>query len=295
MSWFNGSKPSLLRRHALKAVVAAGVLASCAVDERLLVSERLQAGAGRSSAAGGPAVAGTSNPGGGGEPDVSPGSVAASAGAAESSAGSPSASGGDPGVPSRGGAASGGEPDAVDEYGAGGCGDLDHDAVQDCAETVLSNPRFNRDESGWQAEPSTAVKWDPRNARPDQTSGALAVTNALIYEGEGMTLGGSRQCQPTVGGKKYLVAARAFIPGGQGEASAGISISFYGIDGCEDYFLSAAPPLMMVSGPDAWGVIQGTVQAPLAAHSAYVRLVTVKPFKQAPTQALFDDVLVREE
>ncbi len=298
MSWFNGSKRSPLGRHALVAVVAGLVVVGCSVDERLLVYQRAQGVAGRASGtAGNPPVAGSSTQAGGGEADVSPnggaGSVADSAGGVESSGGSPS--GGEPGAESSGGSPSGGEPAVVDDYGAGGCGDLDHDTVQDCKQTVLTNSRFDHDEADWHAEPSTAVKWDPRNARPDQTSGALSVTNALIYEGEGMTLAGSRQCQATVGGKKYLVAARAFIPGDQGEVSAGISISFYGIEGCADYFLSAAPPLMMVSGPDAWGLIKGTVQAPLAAHSAFIRLVTVKPFKQAPTKVLFDDVLVREE
>ncbi len=306
MSWFNASKPAL-RRRPLAAVVAGLVLVACSVDERLLVNGRSQGGAGLSGGAGRPSiVAGSSNPGGGGDADVSPnggvGSVTDSfAGSGgEGSGDSPSVGdgGGEASVGSTGGAP-GGSPDnspgGAYDYGAGGCGDLDHNGVQDCKETVLSNARFDHDEAGWQAEPSTARIWDPRNARPDQTSGALAVTNGLIYAGEGMTLGGSRQCQPTVGGKKYSVGARAFIPEGQGEVAAGISISFYGIEGCSDYFLSAAPPIMMIAGPNAWGLIKGTVAAPLAAHSAYIRLVTVKPFKQAPTKVLFDDVLVREE
>jgi hypothetical protein len=298
MSWYSRSKLSRLGHQAVAAIVAALVVIGCSVDERLLVRQRLDGGAGRSTSGGGAGIAGTSAQGGSDKVDVSPpGGVndVAQSGAGGESSGGGSPSGGEPAGLASGGSPSGGERDTIDDYGAGGCGDLDRDAVQDCKETLLSNARFNSDESGWQPEPSIGAMWDPRNARAGQSSGALAVTNGLVYQGEGMTLGGSRQCQPVVGGKRYAVAGRAFVPEGQGEVKAGISITFYGIDDCADYFLSAAPPIIMLSGPEAWGLIQGTVQAPLAAHSAYIRLVTIKPFKQAPTKALFDDVLVREE
>ncbi len=184
---------------------------------------------------------------------------------------------------------------AGSDLGAGGCGDLDQNDVQDCTETVLDNARFNESASGWQAEPTVSQQWDTRNARRDQQSGALAVTNTTVdAHAVGVIVGGSGQCQAALGNVEYQVAARALVPGGQGEGSAGVNVWFFGADDCADYLLSSVGPAP-VTQTDAWLLVQGKVKAPPATRSMLVRLVVSKPYPQASLAALFDDVLVREQ
>jgi hypothetical protein len=331
MSWFKPNKLAFLARWwqrplpALGGAIAAFSLAGCPVEERYLYTPPVaQAAAGTAAASGGnvalaggagragmssqggsaaPAVGGGSSGGmavvvdggalhgGGSAASVNGGSSPGSGGSLQNSAGSTLSSGGSSPNP----------PDPVADagaagadYGAGGCGDLDGDLVQDCTQTLVDNARFDRDVSAWQAEIGVAQKWDQRNARKHESSGALAVQNSTLGAGDGITLDGSRQCRPAVGNKDYLFAARALIPSGQGSASASISIWFFGADHCADYLLStAATP--MLSDTDAWLLLEGKATAPPATRSIYVRLVAAKPFKQSSVEALFDDVLVREQ
>jgi hypothetical protein len=190
-----------------------------------------------------------------------------------------------------GGSASG---DGGRDNGSGGCGDLDGDTVQDCAQTMVENARFDSVVAPWRAEAGTQQSWDARNARPAAGSGALKVSNTSVASGEGQTLGGSGQCLPAVGNRDYLLAARAFIPQGQGQGSAGLSIWFFGADDCADYLLPGSG-LQLVNGTDQWLLVSGAFKSPPATRSIYVRLVTSKPFAQPSLEALFDDVLLREQ
>jgi hypothetical protein len=183
---------------------------------------------------------------------------------------------------------------AGNDNGAGGCGDLDGDTVQDCTQTLVENARFDTAVAPWRAESGTQQSWDAKNARPVPGSGALKVSNTSVSQGEGQTLGGSGQCLPADPNKNYLLAARAFIPKGQGQGSAGLSMWFFGADDCADYLLPGAA-LELVSGTDEWQLVSKSSKAPPATRSIYVRLVTSKPFAQPSLEALFDDVLLREQ
>jgi hypothetical protein len=180
------------------------------------------------------------------------------------------------------------------DNGAGGCGDLDNDLVQDCTQTLVDNARFDSVVTPWRAESGTQQSWDAKNARPVAGSGALKVNNTLVAEGNGQTLGGSGQCLPAEPNKDYLLAARTFIPKDQGQGSAGLSIWFFGADNCADYLLPGTA-LELVSGTDAWQLVSKGAKSPPATRSIYVRLVTSKPFSQPSLEALFDDVLLREQ
>jgi hypothetical protein len=218
------------------------------------------------------------------------GSAAAGAASAGGGAGGSSGGGSGGGAGGSGGSGGGGGGD----YGAGGCGDLDHDSVQDCTETLVKNSRFMTDGSSWTAEPTLSQRWDNRNARPDQTSGALAVKNTNVAQGEGNMLSGSTQCITAEGDRSYVLAARAFIPSGQGAGSAGIGVWFYADEGCKDFFISSATS-ELVSQADAWLLAQSVVVAPSATRAILVRLVSSKPFAQPSLEVLFDDVLVRPQ
>lgn len=277
------------------------LLAGCPVDERTLKygakASAGSSGGSSTSGNGGSAEggqAGSSFMGGGGEPMVDDGGAGGSdnplpGGGTAGSSGSGSGSGSGGTGPGGEGGAAGMGPDGV-----GGCGDMDQNDVQDCNETLVDNWRFDSDLAGWRAESTVTQQWDARNARKNQESGAVAVTNSTVAQAAGVIEGGSEQCRPALGNVKYRVAARTLIPGGQGEGSARLSVWFYGADGCADYLLeSVGPPA--ATGTDAWLLLQGLHKAPPATRSMRVRLVVAKPFSQTSFNALFDDILVREQ
>ena len=220
------------------------------------------------------------------------GGVSGTAGSAQPTGGRPVNP--DGGAPEGGTSGDGGAAAAGSDFGAGGCGDLDHNDVQDCDETVVDNARFDQSVEGWKAELTVSQQWDERNARADQDSGTISVTNATVAEVDAVILGGSGQCQPALGSQDYLVAARTFMAGGQGEGSAGVNVWFYGADDCADYLLSSLGPAS-VTQTDSWVLVQGAMKSPPATRSMRVRLVVQKPYTQTSLTALFDDVLVREQ
>lgn len=272
----------------------------CPVDDRSLAVNA--GGAGSISAAGSVGTAGTSrggtqssggssagapDPGEGGAPSGQAGfggqggtgNEAGSATAGSSTAGSPTAGSGN----------EGGSP----EPGGDGCEDLDDDGVRDCEQTVALNSRFMSDAAGWEPEPTLHQAWDQRDASNIQGSGALLVRNTNTAQGDKDMLAGSRQCLPAIGQEHYSVAANTFIPRGQGRGSAGIAVWFFSADNCVD--TRGAVTVQLVSATDQWLATHGTVQAPAGTRSMHIRLVTQKPFEQPSMEALFDDVLVRQE
>jgi len=314
----SSKKSSWLRAHwariGLLLLLGAVLALACSVDDRSLDATARGGAAGHAGASGasgaGRGGSGTGQAGSGDLPEGGAGAGEGGSGgqSGDSSTGGGSGSGGSNGGKggsssnggSSGNGGSGGSNGGTsgsgggDEYGAGGCGDLDHDSVQDCEQTLANNSRFMTDASGWQAEPTLKQAWDQRNARPGQTSGALRVRNENVGEGMGVMLAGSRQCLPAVGGKEYVAAARTFIPSGQGAGSAGVAIWFYGSDDCQSNSIGSVT-LQLISATDAWLLAEGKVQAPGGTRAMHVRLVTSKSFTQPAMEALFDDVLVREE
>jgi hypothetical protein len=297
------SLPHTSRGKPVKPAILAGLglaflLTGCPVDERTLKygAKASNSGSAGVSGTGGSGrsqggEAGSPISGDGGEPPAGEGGAGGrdnpmpGAGTAGSSGNG--GTGSDPG--GEGGAAGMG-PD----FGAGGCGDMDQNDVQDCDETLLENWRFDRDLTAWRAETTVTQQWDARNARQNQQSGAVAVTNSTVAQAAGFIEGGSGQCHPALGNVTYRVAARTLIPGGQGEGNARLSVWFYGADDCADYLLeSVGPPA--ATGTDAWLLLQGLHKAPPATRSMRVRLVVAKPFSQTSFNALFDDILVREQ
>jgi hypothetical protein len=320
MSWFN---PNSFRWSGLgsKLLLAGGGVAlwsaGCSMDGRTLSTraDQTRAGAGagtRTNELGGGAGKGTGGVAGQTPqpPDGADAAGADAGGIDGGGAGSTSATGSSP----AGGSESGGKPSGGSQaggaqaggrtttsgaggadFGAGGCGDLDDDALQDCAQTLVDNWRFDSGATSWKADAGAVQQWDARNARPDQaSSGSLLVRSTRVAQGEGFVQGGSGQCLPALGGAAFLMAARAFIPQGQGEGSAALSIWFYGADDCADYLLSSAT-LQTVAGTDDWTTLSGKTTTPPATRSIYVRLVVNKPFSQPSFEALFDDVLLREQ
>ena len=175
------------------------------------------------------------------------------------------------------------------------CGDLNQNRVDDCAEALTKNSRFDTDMTSWEPEALLQQHWDPTNATGGASSGALRIANVnAVPNGLGNTAAGSRQCLVAWTGQHFDVGARVFIKGGQGLGRAAIDLLFFAGDGCTGTVIEGQTVDDEVATVDSWQVIEGEVAIPAAARSMYVRLVAVKPLAQTSLDVLFDDVLVSE-
>jgi hypothetical protein len=297
-------------------------IASCGADERGLSFELgTSMGSATTGASSGDDSAGASGKGGkGGTSSSTPDAGGENAGGAAGGAdGTPAAgaltttagsntggsggngSSGNPGIGGSALSGSGGQP-AVGEAGAAGaapfdgpCGDLNHNLVDDCTETLVHNSRFDTATTGWAPEGSLEQTWVTTNAKPGGASGSLSLRNTTFIAGSMVTAGmGSRQCLVAWGDDTYELAARVFIKPGQGSGSAAISLVFYGSDGCDGTVLDGKTAAS-VSAVDAWKTARGQVKMPAGTRSVWVRLVVAKPLAQSSFEALFDDVLVTKK
>lgn len=313
------TRPRSVTRTAALGVVA--LLASCGADERGLSFELgTSMGSATTGPGGGNGNAGASGKGGksGSTPAEGAGDNAGgAAGGADTTpaAGAPpTTSAGSGGTVGSGGngtsgsvgsggtsvGGSGGQPD-VGEAGAAGapfegpCGDLNRNLVDDCAETLVQNSRFDSAATGWAAEGSLEQTWVTTNAKPGVVSGSLSLRNTTFIAGSMVTSGvGSRQCLVAWGDDTYQFAARVFIEPGQGSGAAAIDLVFYGSDGCDGTVLGGKTAAR-VEAVDAWTTALGQLKLPAGTRSVWVRLVVVKPLAQSSFEALFDDVLVTKK
>jgi hypothetical protein len=279
------------RIHYIALTATAAVFVGCPVDDRRLhgneqAGEAGEASAGMSNMTGGMGGEGPTMAGEGGS--------SGSKGGGEGGEPSGGTGGATAGTSGSGGSAGGGGGQAGEggSFGTGGCGDLNHNDVLDCQETLVANPRFDVDLTGWEVDPTLEQDWDERNAWQGDVSGALSVVNDTVVEEMGFTMGGSRQCLPATGGVTYQFAALIFVPGGQGPGDASMNLGFFAADDCAAFPLTAANSTPVIA-VDAWQLSSGSVKAPAGTRSMFVRLVATKPYEEPPLEALFDNVLVR--
>ena len=201
------------------------------------------------------------------------------------------------GSSANGGTASGGSAGAGLAGSAGGtfegpCGDLNHDAVDDCSQTLVQNSRFDSGASAWEAEPSLTQVWNATNASNKPGSGSLMLSNtAAVAQAIGSAALGSHQCIPATPDTNYDFAARVSLAAGQNGGTGGIVVWLFDDDACQGNIVTGAMP---ISGGVAgqWSALSGRLWVPGGVHSMSVRLVAVKPFVQPELTVLIDDVLV---
>ncbi len=158
---------------------------------------------------------------------------------------------------------------------------------------MIANSRFDLDAAHWQAGLSLTQAWDARDALGKANSGSLLVSNGLpTANGATLAMTGSEQCVEIVAESKYRVAARVFLPSGQGGGEAGLNLWFFANSGCSGTFLSAASP-GTTALTNQWSVVGDQVYVPAGSRSVLLRLVAAKPVSQAKLDALFDDVLLQ--
>ena len=183
-------------------------------------------------------------------------------------------------------------PLPVCDYGAG---------VAEGCDTLVDNPGFAGDESGWAPEEgSVTMTWKSEDAASHPDSGSLSVVNSLSGEADGIAIRGAAQCLSTTPRQAYGIAADVFIPEAQGNgldggpwvASAGVSIIFYDGASCDGFTLSNVTS-EVTDQPGAWAHLEGRGVSPQGAGSMSVRLVTIKNFREYTFEARFDNVLVK--
>lgn len=205
------------------------------------------------------------------------------------SGGGTSGGGGANNTSGSGGRASGGAGGTFDSP----CGDIDHDFIDDCSETLLVNSRFDADASHWVASPNLTQAWDARDARGKAGSGSILITNQTPIAGvDAWVMAGSDQCIPVSELTKYQLGVRVLIADGQGAGSAGLNLYAFTGDACNEIFLSGLPSAVTLAR-GSWTAVSAEIDTPLGSRSVLVRLAVSKPFNQDKLSALFDDVLVR--
>lgn len=188
----------------------------------------------------------------------------------------------------RGGRGTGGGP-------APTCPDLDSNGVLDCEESLLSNPDFAAGVVGWKAEPNMMATFDARDAFGYAGSGSIAVTNGAQSPGADLIMGGAVQCVPTTGMINLTFYAQAFLVSqGTGPGTTmGAAFDFYPAGDCYGSSTGANTIMFSDASVGGWRMLQGTVSQFVGTRSLAVRLVVTKPPQQPPTQALFDNILLR--
>lgn len=169
-----------------------------------------------------------------------------------------------------------------------GCADLDTDGIADCKATLVQNPSFTSDASGWTPLGDAKLTWDPRNALDDLPSGS-AKLNASARRASAF------QCVGLSGAQLVVAYASAFVePAGDadGPAQTGLEVSFFDSDDCGGtrggYF--ETPP-SAVTG--AWTTIQAGGLSTATTKSASVALVGIKAAFASELNVYFDNVMLK--
>lgn len=258
-------------RSLLLAGCTSVLFASCAVDDRSLLSERVSAG-------GGSAGRSTSTAGDGGETTAQAGVASGGSGEAPGSAGSAgAAAGGDTGV------------DPAE------CPDLDQNSVPDCTETLLENTTFDKGASSWLPEDNVTQTWAEDDADERPGSGSLAIVNYNFADIPNFSIGGSKQCVPIADGGWYLFQANVLIATGQGsKGSGGFTVQFFESGDCSGKLMpNFGGTSQLVDEQGAWLPLRFQTESPSNAGSMSVEVVVVKGFKESALTVLFDNVLVK--
>jgi hypothetical protein len=167
--------------------------------------------------------------------------------------------------------------------------------VLDCDETMIEDPSFDSamQIQSWVADSELELGWDEGDAHGSESSGSLVVENQAEYDQDNESMLGARQCIPVTGGAIYHFAAQVSVADDAGEGRGGIQVTVYDLPACAGEVVrtfTTSP----VKG-SAWKANQVTYISPPTAKSLAMRLVAIKPFRDAPLAVRFDNILVRTD
>jgi hypothetical protein len=168
-----------------------------------------------------------------------------------------------------------------------GCADLDTDGVSDCSVTLVDNPTFESNVSGWKALDAATLTWNDGNALGDEPSGCALLRATGALDVEGSTLVGATQCVAVPTEMIIVAYANVRVPLGQAE----LEVSFFASDECQGDPSShfSTPPSTAV---DEWVTIQAGGLSGRATKSASVALLGIKPNRAEEFEACFDNVML---
>jgi hypothetical protein len=169
----------------------------------------------------------------------------------------------------------------------GPCGDLNHDLIDDCSQTLVQNSRFDTTISNWDAETSLTATWDASNASGKPGSGSIS----LVHNGDKGSMIGAHQCIAVIPDTTYDVAARIMLASGQPGGTGGVNVYLFDGDACQGNIITGKTPIE-AGEAGKWLEKLGSLWVPGNARSMYVRLVANKPLNQQSLTVLIDDVLV---
>jgi len=259
------------------------MVSACGVDDRKLALPLFV-----SSAIGTTGASGASgNDGGGASGSAGSGGRAHSSGG---SGGAPVVTGGSPATGGAAGQGPSGGAAGAPELPPLRCPDLNENQVADCDEpTLAQNSAFNQNLGGWLADPDITQEWAGTDANRFATSGSIQLTFTRFSDtSDGLIGAATSQCLSVMGGSRYDVAVQAFIKSGQAEAQAGLVVVWFSEDVCASQVsaVSSYKPFT-----NSWTTLTADSTAPATAKSALIRLMAVKPWKQASVQVCFDNLL----
>ena len=175
-------------------------------------------------------------------------------------------------------------------FATGGCGDVDHDEIDDCSVNLVQNSNFDSNVTPW-----SSGEWNSSNAQGASASGSLLVLNDLpVVADTGFNLKAAEQCIQVTGDLTYRVAAQVLIPPGQGAGFGGINLWIFANDGCKGTYVTGLSPAMTQT-TNSWTQLDARFKMPTAARSMVVRLAATRPFAQEKLKVLFDDILVKRQ
>jgi hypothetical protein len=169
-----------------------------------------------------------------------------------------------------------------------GCADLDTDGIADCTTTLVENPTFTSDASGWTPVADAEWAWDPKNALDDTPSGSGRLS-------AGTPRPSAVQCVAIAGQQLVIGYVSVFVEAPDDTASANqaeLDVSYFASSDCSGpitgYF--DAPPSAMMG---AWTTVHAGSLSPTTTASALVALTGVKADDAATVTAYFDNVMVK--
>jgi hypothetical protein len=177
----------------------------------------------------------------------------------------------------------------------GPCAHTDLNGKPDCSDTLTVNSDFNRDTTYWGVTGNASVRWVKLDVQGSGMSGSIAVKDVEQGDFDGNSEAAASQCVAAVPGATYAYQVWTFIAHGQPYGQSQLEVWFHDQPKCAALVSdNGAYALNSLDVTDHWNLLRGSLHIPETVHSMSVRLVTRKPYRNAPIEILFDSVRVTQ-
>lgn len=176
---------------------------------------------------------------------------------------------------------------------ADGCADLDTDGTPDCDTTLVEDPTFAADVSGWTALGDATLRWAHKDSLGDGASGSALLHDAA--PADAVPRASAFQCVPLAGSALVVAYASAFVVAladDEDQAQAELQVTFFDGPDCsgESGGFFETPPSTVAGG---WTTVQAGGISPDTTSSLGIALVGIKAPSSAELDVYFDDILLK--